>query len=262
MNAIDDPQLPGSARIVAVIQARIGSTRLPGKVLEPIGDRSLLAWTVAGVQAIPGLATVVVATTTEPRDDALAEAATALGADVHRGPVHDVLTRCFEAVAPYQPELVVRQTADNPFPDPSIAAAQVEALLARSLDYVGIAGWPIGIAAEVCRMDALGAAMREATVAADREHVMPYLYSHPDRFRIGTLPRTGPVQAGGERWRYTVDTPADLELARALAERLAHGPPVRLAELEAILSAEPELALLNATVVQKPWQVAQATEGR
>ena len=174
-----------------------------------------------------------------------------------------MLTRCFEAVAPYEPDLVVRQTADNPFPDPSIAAAQVEALARRrSLTTSGIAGWPIGIAAEVCRMEALSAAMHEATAAADREHVMPYLYSHPERFRIGTLPRTAPVPAGGERWRYTVDTPADLELARALADRLGHGPPVRLDELEAIMAAEPELALLNAAVVQKPWQVAQATEGR
>jgi spore coat polysaccharide biosynthesis protein SpsF (cytidylyltransferase family) len=251
-----------SIRTVAVIQARMGSTRLPGKVLEPIGDRSLLAWTVDGVRAIPGLATVVVATTTEARDDRLADAAAALDVEVHRGPVRDVLTRCFEAVEPRQPDLVLRQTADNPFPDPSVAAAQIEALVAGELDYVGIAGWPIGIAAEVCRMDALGAAMHEATAAADREHVTPFLYSHPDRFRIGTLPRTAPVPVGGERWRYTVDTPADLELAGALAARLGHGPPVRLEELEAIMAAEPALAGINAAVVQKPWHVAQTAEGR
>ena len=251
-----------SVRTVAVIQARMGSTRLPGKVLEPIGDRSLLAWTVDGVRAIPGLAAVVVATTTETRDDQLAEAAAALDVEVHRGPVQDVLTRCFEAVEPHRPDLVLRQTADNPFPDPSIAADQVAALVDGELDYVGIAGWPIGIAAEVCRMDALSAAMREATAAADREHVTPFLYSHADRFRIGTLPRTAPVPVGSERWRYTVDTPADLELASALAARLGHGPPVSLDELEAIMAAEPALAGINAAVVQKPWQVAQAAEGR
>ncbi len=262
MSAMADPREENTPRIVAFIQARMGSTRLPGKVLEPIGDRSLLAWTVAGVQAIPGVSTVVVATTTEPQDDPLGDAATTLGAEVHRGPVLDVLTRCFDAVAPHAPDLVIRQTADNPFPDPSIAASQVEALREQGLDYVGIAGWPIGIAAEVCRMESLSAAMDEATAAADREHVTPYLYSHPERFRIGTVPRREPVAAGGDRWRYTVDTPADLELARALADRLGHGPPVRLAELEAIMAAEPELARLNAAVVQKPWQVAQATEGR
>ena len=251
-----------SARTVAVIQARMGSTRLPGKVLESIGDRSLLAWTVGSVRAIPGLAAVVVATTVEPQDDVLAEAAAALGAEVHRGPVQDVLTRCYEAVARFEPDIVVRQTADNPFPDPAIAAAQVEALVGGELDYVGIAGWPIGIAAEVCRMDAFSVAMHEATAAADREHVMPYMYSNPERFRLGTLPRAEAGPVGGERWRYTVDTPEDMEVATALADRLRHGPPVRLVELEAIMSAEPDLARINANVVQKPWQMAQATEGR
>jgi spore coat polysaccharide biosynthesis protein SpsF (cytidylyltransferase family) len=91
---------------------------------------------------------------------------------------------------------------------------------------------------------------------------MPYLYSHPERFRVGTLPRAAAGPVGGERWRYTVDTPEDLELATALADRLGHGPPVRLDELEAILGAEPGLALLNAGVAQKTWQTAQATEGR
>jgi spore coat polysaccharide biosynthesis protein SpsF len=251
-----------SGRTVAVIQARMGSTRLPGKVLESIGDRSLLAWTVDGVRAIPDLAAVVVATTIESHDDRITEAAAALGVEVHRGPVQDVLTRCFDAVAPYEPDLVIRQTADNPFPDPTVAVAQVEALIDGDLDYVGIRGWPIGIAAEVCRMTALTRAMQDATAAADREHVTPYLYSHPELFRIGILPRPTPVEGGGERWRYTVDTPADLELARALAARLGHGPPAQLAELEAIMAAEPALARLNADVVQKPWQVAQATEGR
>ena len=136
-----DPREENTPRIVAFIQARMGSTRLPGKVLEPIGDRSLLAWTVAGVQAIPGFSTVVVATTTEPQDDPLGDAATTLGAEVHRGPVLDVLTRCFDAVAPHAPDLgQIRQTADNPFPDPSIAASQVEALREQGLDYVGIGG--------------------------------------------------------------------------------------------------------------------------
>ena len=260
MNAAADP-LPTSPRVVAVIQARMTSTRLPGKVLEPIGDRSLLAWCVAGVRAVPDVATIVVATTTEPQDDPLVEAAAALGVEVHRGPVFDVLTRCFGAVAPFEPELVLRQTADNPFPDPWVAAAQIRAVLG-GLDYIGIAGWPIGIASEVCRMDAFTTAMHEATAAAEREHVMPFLYRHPERFDIGALPRFAPLPAGGERWRYTVDTPADLELARALAKRLGHGPPVSLAELEAFMAAEPDLGLLNADVVQKPWQVAQATEGR
>jgi spore coat polysaccharide biosynthesis protein SpsF (cytidylyltransferase family) len=227
----------------------VGSTRLPGKVLEPIEGKPLLEWTVAGVQAIPGIAGVVVATTTDPADDAVALVAARLDAGVHRGSATDVLSRCHDAVAPFEPDIVVRQTADNPFPDPSVAAAQVGRLIAGTYDYVGIDGWPLGIAAEACRMTALVMAAREATDPADREHVMPFLYRQSDRFRIGWLERRAALTPDG---RYTVDTAADLAFARALAARLHHGPPVALRELEAIVAGEPELLDINADVVQQP----------
>ena len=249
-----------AGRTVAVIQARTGSTRLPGKVLAEIEGTPLLAWTIRGVQAIPGLAAVVVATTTEPDDDAVVALADGLGVAVHRGPVHDVLTRCRDAVAPFDPELVVRQTADNPFADPRVAEEQVRTLVDGDLDYVGIAGWPLGIAAEACRMTALETAYREATEAPDREHVLPFLYRHPDRFRIGRFERSaaaGPARAA----RYTVDTDADLAFARAVAARLGHGAPVDLAELESIVDAEPGLLDLNAGIVQKTDREAQLAGG-
>jgi spore coat polysaccharide biosynthesis protein SpsF (cytidylyltransferase family) len=247
-------------RVVAVIQARMGSTRLPGKVLSEIEGQPLLAWTVRGVQAIPGVSDVVVATTTEPSDDPVVALAGDLGVPTHRGSVHDVLARCHAAVAPFGPEVVVRQTADNPFPDPNVAAAQVRSLVEGGLDYVGIAGWPLGIAAEACRMTALDAADREATDAADREHVTPFVYRQPDRFRIGRLPRSGQgiPAAGGAR--YTVDTADDLAFARAIAARLGHEPPVVLGELEAILGEEPGLLVLNAAVEQRSWRDAQPRE--
>jgi spore coat polysaccharide biosynthesis protein SpsF (cytidylyltransferase family) len=247
-------------RIVAVIQARMGSTRLPGKVLSDIEGDALLAWTIRGVQAIRGVTQVVVATTTESSDDPVRALADGLGVATHRGSVHDVLARCHDAVAPFDPDVVVRQTADNPFPDPNVAAAQVRRLVAGRLDYVGIDGWPLGIAAEACRMTALEAANREATDAADREHVMPFLYRQPDRFQVGRLPRTGRGIAAAEGARYTVDTADDLAFARALAARLGHGPPVDLAELETIIGDEPELLELNAAVEQRSWRGAQPRE--
>ena len=169
----------------------MGSTRLPGKVLESIEGEPMLSWTVRSVRAIPGIAGVVVATTTEPADDAVVAAAERIGVDVHRGSATDVLSRCHDAVAPFRADVVIRQTADNPFPDPTVAAAQVERLVDGGFDYVGIDGWPLGIAAETCRMAALALAAREATDAADREHVMPFLYRQPDRFRVGRLERSG-----------------------------------------------------------------------
>lgn len=254
---------PPPTAVVALIQARMGSTRLPGKVLADIEGQPLLGWTIKSVQAIRGVSQLVVATTTEKADDATAAAAAALGVPVHRGPARDVLTRCRDAVAAFRPDVVVRQTADNPFPDPTVAAAQVRALVEHDYDYVGIDGWPLGIAAEACRMAALETAAREATDAADREHVMPFLYRQPDRFRIGRIPRASPAPAAAASVRYTVDTDADLAFARALAARLGHGPPVTLGELEAIMEDEPQLLELNHAVAQRSWRDAEATrEGR
>jgi spore coat polysaccharide biosynthesis protein SpsF len=239
------------SRIVAVVQARMGSTRLPGKVLEDIEGRPLLAWTVLGVRAIPGVTHVVVATTTDRADDAVAALAARLGVGVHRGSVEDVLSRCHDAVAPFGADVVIRQTADNPFPDPAVAAAQVERLVEGDFDYVGIDGWPLGIAAETCRMAALETAAYEATDPADREHVMPFLYRQPERFRIGRLERAGAARPGAAA-RYPVDTAADIAFARALAARLGHGPPITLDELERLVDDEPALLELNAGVWQPP----------
>lgn len=248
-------------RVVAVVQARMGSTRLPGKVLSEIEGEPLLTWTVRAVQAIPGLSGIVVATTTDGSDDPVARLAERLGVPAHRGSVHDVLARCHDAVVPFEPDVVVRQTADNPFPDPEVAADQVRTLVEGELDYVGIAGWPLGIAAEACRFAAITTAHREATDAADREHVMPFLYRQPDRFRIGRLERmAAPGPAAGDA-RYTVDTDADLAFVRAVAARLGHGAPVGLAELESIVEAEPALLELNAGTSQRSHREAQLTGG-
>jgi spore coat polysaccharide biosynthesis protein SpsF len=156
--------------------------------------------------------------------------------------------------------VVVRQTADNPFPDPGVAAGQVRALIDGDLDYVGIDGWPLGIAAEACRSDALAAAHREATDVADREHVMPFIYRQPARFRIGRAPRAGEGRRAAATARYTVDTAEDLAFARSLAARLGDGPPVSLGRLEAIIEDEPQLLAINATVAQKPWHETQLAE--
>ena len=176
---------------------------------------------------------------------------------MHRGAVHDVLSRCWDAVAPLQPTIVVRQTADNPFVDPDVVEAQVQRLISGSLDFVGNAGWPLGIAGEVARASALGEAVREAVDPAEREHVMPFLYARPERYRIGTL--DAPAEPGHHR--FTVDTEEDLELARRLAAAVGHGPPVRLAELAAAMRADPGLAQLNAGVRQKAWREVDERAG-
>jgi spore coat polysaccharide biosynthesis protein SpsF (cytidylyltransferase family) len=236
--------------IVAVIQARMGSTRLPGKVLERIGARPLLMWTVAAARAIPGVDEVVVATTTEGRDDPLVALLREEGVAVHRGPTRDVLTRVWEAAAPRSPDYVVRATADNPFMDPAVAGAQLRRCIEDDLDYVGTAGWPLGIAIEVARAGALAEACTDAREPAEREHVMPFLYTHPERYRAGSCPPEGPVPDA----RFTVDTTEDLAFARAIAARLGPVETCSIGRLREILDAEPSLADLNRAVRQKEWK--------
>jgi spore coat polysaccharide biosynthesis protein SpsF (cytidylyltransferase family) len=240
-------------RTVAVIQARMGSTRLPGKVLAVVGHRPLVLWTVAAARAIAGINRVVVATTLEAVDDPLVELLVADGIDHYRGSVQDVLTRTWEAVQADEPDVVVRATADNPFMDPSAVGAQLRRCIDAGFDYVGTAGWPLGIAAEVARGTALLAAFREATDPAEREHVMPFIYARPDRFRIGSAPPATPPPDG----RFTVDTAEDLSFARALAERLGPVATCSIEQLRRIVTDEPELLAINAGVRQKPWQEAQ-----
>jgi spore coat polysaccharide biosynthesis protein SpsF (cytidylyltransferase family) len=237
-------------RTVAVIQARMGSTRLPGKVLEMIGHRPLVLWTVAAAAASEGVDGVVVATSTDPADDPLAALMQATGVPTHRGPVHDVLTRVWEAAAPLGPEFVVRATADNPFMDPTVVARQLRLCIDEGFDYVGTGGWPIGIAAEVARARALAEAYAEAREPAEREHVMPFLYTRPVRYRIGSAPPELPVPDA----RFTVDTDADLAFAREVAARLGPVRTCTLGQLGVILEAEPELARINRDVRQKGWQ--------
>jgi len=239
---------------VAVIQARMGSTRLPGKVLESIRGWPLVLWTAVAVAATPGVDEVVVATTKEREDDPLVAQLTDHRIAVHRGSVHDVLRRVVDAAGPYGPNVVLRQTADNPFPDPTVMASQLRLLADGSFDYVGIAGLPLGIGAEVVGWSALVAADREATEPADREHVLPYVYARPGRFSIGSLP---PLASPSRHGRYTVDTPADLAFARAVAERLPIDQVPTLADLEAVLAAEPELARLNAAIEQRGHETSE-----
>jgi spore coat polysaccharide biosynthesis protein SpsF (cytidylyltransferase family) len=228
----------------------MSSTRLPGKVLAVVGHRPLILWTVAATTAVPGVDKVVVATTDEPDDDPLVELLVANGIEHHRGSVHDVLGRTWEAVVRHRPDVVVRATADNPFMDPEVVGGQLRRCLDGSLDYVGTAGWPLGIAAEVARATALEAAASEATDPAEREHVMPFIYRRPDRFRLGSAPPTAPPPEG----RFTVDTAEDLAFAQAIAARLGPVDTCGIDQLATILTDEPELANMNAGVRQKPWQ--------
>jgi glutamate-1-semialdehyde 2,1-aminomutase len=247
---------------IAIIQARLSSTRLPGKVLLPLGDRPALAWVIHAAQAIPGIDKVVLATSDQADDDTLAAWAADQGVTCHRGPLDDVLARFALAAKAENADIIMRLTGDCPFLDPQVCG-QVLALLKRQkLDYasnVTPQTWPDGLDCEVFTRPALDAAMAEATTVPEREHVTPFLRERRERFRIGGIPCPLPGLEG-ERW--TLDEARDLDFLQAVAAQLpAPGRAPSYLEVLAVLDADPALRRLNTGIIRnaggaKSWRQA------
>lgn len=231
-------------KTVAIVQARTGSTRLPGKVLADLCGRPLLARVLERVAACPGIGALVVATTTLPGDKALIPLAREAGADVFRGSADDVLERYCLAARQAKAEAVVRITADDPFKDPGVIAALLETFAQGGHDYVSntlAPSYPEGLDTEVFSREALERAHRDATEPFEREHVTPHIWMRPEAFRLRNISCQQDLSA----LRLTVDTPADMELARALyAELLQLDRPFFLDDIIALLDARPDIMAL------------------
>ena len=197
-------------RIAIVVQARMTSTRLPGKVLMPVLGRPLLAYQVDRLRRVPSHDVVVIATTANATDDPVAQLAADLGCVVVRGSEHDVLNRYQEAARAVEADVIVRSTADEPLIDPEVVERLIQEFLAAGVDYAATfierPTWPTGLDVEVFSRAALDTAAAEATDQQDREHVTLYIRRRPRRFRHLTM--ESPVDLHRHRW--TVDTPADL----------------------------------------------------
>lgn len=239
-----------SVRVNAVVQARLSSTRLPGKVLRSLGGRSVLGWVVRAASHAPGIDTVVVATSDTPDDDAVAHEARQCGAAVVRGPLHDVLDRFGAAAREYPCDAVVRLTADCPLLDPALIGQLVALWRADpTLDYVSnvlVRTLPRGLDAELVRREVLDEQLMQAA-GVDRVHVTSGIYARPDRYRCAGLV----VAPDSSDLRVTLDTAADFAVLDGLVNELGNGVPSWRAVV-ATLRAHPELAALNGQVVQKP----------
>lgn len=219
-------------RLLHVIQARMGSARLPGKVMTPIGGWPLLEYTIGRALAA-GQGQVLVATTTQPDDDVVARLAGQLGVAIVRGPVNDVLGR-FALVARTYPEAshLVRWTADNPFADIG-SAGRLLASMTEDADYGVEEGLPVGSAVEVMTRRALIDADREAVTDYDREHVTPWLKRLDPSRQVRPM---APAAHRAPELRLTVDTLPDLLAVRQVATALAdRGWDPRLAPLAEVI---------------------------
>lgn len=235
---------------VAIIQARMGSSRLPGKVLRPFVGKSALAHCVERTRRCTAIDEVTVATTTAPGDDVLVDTCRAHGWQVARGPEDDVLGRYFPIAVAAGATEVVRITSDCPLIDPAVVGELIARFRDAGADYGSTSlprpTFPIGISAEVMTMAALECAFREDTNPAWREHVTPYLYRHPERFR---LVGHG-CDADHSHHRWTLDTPEDAALIERLFAELGD-TPFTWRDALAVAEAHPAWAHLNAHVVQK-----------
>src|ERR1700761_759853 len=233
--------------ILAVLQARMSSTRLPGKVMADVAGAPMILRPIERLRRAPRLDRIAVATSTAPSDDGLAAMLALHDIPVHRGPLDDVLARYMGALGAFGPaEVLVRLTADCPLADPDVIDATVSLLVERGLDYAANTPahrtYPKGLDVEVMRAEALLRAAREAKDPYEREHVTPYLYRHPEMFRQDFVSQA--ADEGEVRW--TVDRPDDLEFVRAVYAALyPQKPAFTSQDVRAFVRLRPDLAMLG-----------------
>ena len=233
-------------KVVAIIQARMGATRLPGKVLADIAGRPMLWHVVNRACRAKLLGGVVVATSVDPLDDPVVAFCEQEGTPCFRGSEDNVLDRYYQAARWIGADPIVRITADCPLLDPNVVDSVVKYFMEGDYDYVSNTGpptFPDGLDTEVFSSKALERAWREAKWQSEREHVTSYMRKHPELFRIGNV--TYPQDLSSMRW--TVDEPQDLEFVRTVYDHL-ESMSSGMADVLDVLRRHPELMEINASI--------------
>lgn len=240
--------------IVAIIQARMGSSRLPGKVLLDLAGEPMLVRVFERTRLAKSPDEVIVATTDQSSDDPIVDLCKDRGYPFYRGSQYDVLDRFYQAAKFYQSTVIIRITADCPLIDPDVIDLTVQRFLETGVDFAAnrlpppwSRSYPIGLDVEVCSMDALARAWREADMPYQREHVMPYLYEQEGLFRVLTVDHE--PDYGSMRW--TVDTQEDLALVRKVFEYFNGVNTFSWLEVVDLINDSPDMVDINAGVHHK-----------
>lgn len=240
-------------KTVIISQARMTSTRLPGKILKEVLGRPLLEYQIERLKRVTNADAVIIATTVNATDDAVATLCDRLATPCFRGSEEDVLARYYHAAEKYGADTVVRVTADCPLIDPVIVGTVIARYLEGqgTLDYVSntlVRTYPRGMDTEAFSFKALAEAFREATLPPQREHVTPFIHSQPERYRQASV--ENPVNCSKYRW--TVDTPEDFELIKQiLAAVYPQTPHFSMADCLKAYERHPEWQTINSHVEQK-----------
>ncbi len=235
-------------KTVVIIQARMGSSRLPGKVLMPLGGKPSVQHVIERARLIRGVDEVVLATSVASIDDPLAAFCKTFGVTVVRGSEDDVLDRYYQAAKAARADAVIRITGDCPLLDPVESAKVLDAFRSSGADYVSNVNPPTlpdGLDTEVFLFSALETAWKQAGKKSEREHVTLYISTHPELFRIESI--SNPVDWSGHRW--TLDEERDYRMLSAVYDELSlRGEFGALAEVLCILRDYPEIARLNGSI--------------
>lgn len=240
--------------ILFIIQARMGSERLPGKVLRPLGEQTILDIIVSRVRQSAYYEekrdNLIIATSDSETDDILEEHCRRKQYRVHRGSEQRVLDRFAEVIERVKPSVAVRLTGDNPFVDPSLLDMMIAAHIKEKADYTYVNNTPLGIGGEAVNACLLTDISADKTLADKyQEHVTLYVRDCPEQYRL--LFPEPPEDLRAPHLRLTVDTEEDYQLARALYQKAGARPDVPAKELIRLLNSHPELAVINKMIRQK-----------
>jgi spore coat polysaccharide biosynthesis protein SpsF len=244
----DIPHRPASARPVVIVQARMGSTRLPGKVMMPMNGVPMLQGMLERLSSLQPAVPILLATTTLPHDQPLVEMARHSGVQVFRGSEEDVADRFAKAVATTPADTIVRLTGDCPLIDPSMVDTALDLFYHIHPDYLSNTlhrTYPRGFDIEIFSRKAIEIVAREAVSPRDREHVTKYIVSHPERFVLTNFA----FAEDFSRWRLTVDTEDDFLLVELVLSNL--GKTVSFERVKSLLFLHPEWQKMNVHVKQK-----------
>ncbi|EKD71451.1 MAG: acylneuraminate cytidylyltransferase [uncultured bacterium] len=243
-------------KVVAIVQARMGSTRLPGKVMMMLGDKSILTHVITRIRNADLIDDIVIATSTLPQDDVIQKEAKKCNIHCYRGSETDVLTRYYEAAKNHQANVIVRITADCPFLDPFILNDMIikfKQLLKENkpIDYLSnclTRSYPRGLDIEIFTIKTLQQTYHQANQDYQREHVTPYIYQNPHLFSLHNY--ANQLDLSEHRW--TLDTKEDFDFISIVYNKLSiKNENFTTNDIISLLQKEPELKSINIHIKQK-----------
>lgn len=240
-------------KIIIIVQARMGSERLPGKILKEVKGRPLLDYQIERLRRVKGVDDVIIATTIDSNNDPVVKLCEKIKCAYFRGSEDDVLLRYYESAIEFDANYIVRINADCPLIDPLVVEKVINFFIANSktLDYASNIlepSYPIGFHTEIFSIEALRIANDNSKDLEEREHVTPYIYRNPDIFRLGSVTQDENLS----HYRWTVDYPEDL----ILIEKIINGvyqinPDFGMFDILEFLKDNPELTKINSKISKK-----------